>query len=144
MASAARGRGRPVPALRARSETAIRVVLVALGSIQFALGLWQAISPGTFFWKFAGYGTENVHYIRDISTFYVALGVALLVAASRPSWRAPVLFFATVQYGAHAVNHILDVGEAKPYWVGPANLVLIGLAALVFAYVLRAVWKGQP
>jgi hypothetical protein len=48
---------------------------------------------------------------------------------------APVLVLALLQNLLHAFNHLLDVGEADPAWLGPATLIslvlLSGLAALM-------------
>jgi uncharacterized protein DUF4345 len=118
-------------------ETRLRRAFVFLGATQLALGAFQAIAPGTFFDAIADYGERNDHFLRDISTLYLALGVTLVLAASRPSWRVPVLAFATIQYVLHAVNHLIDVGEADPGWLGPFNLVSLLLFALLLAYLLR-------
>jgi hypothetical protein len=73
-------------------EHALRRGLLALGVSQLGLGMWMAASPRTFF-HLAGFGVRNDHYVRDVSTFYVALGAVLLAAVpSEPgesrSWRS--------------------------------------------------------
>src|SRR5919106_1016046 len=120
------------------SEQSLRVVLYVLGASQLALAGWMIVSPDSFFDAIAGFGTQNDHYIRDVAVFYLAIGVGLAVAAMRPSWRFPVLAIAAVWYLAHAVNHLIDIGESDPDWVGPADfiailatgLVLLGLAVV--------------
>jgi hypothetical protein len=118
-------------------ERRIRQALLALGVGQLALGAVLAIAPGAFFDAIADYGTRNDHFLRDISTLYLALGLALLLAVDRPTWRVPVLAFATIQYALHALNHLLDIGDADPGWVGPFNFVTLALVAVIFGYVLR-------
>ena len=113
----------------------LRVIVAWIGVAQLAFGLWMAISPATFFDTVGGFGAENHHYVRDMSTVYLALGLALLVAARRPGWAAPVLLVAALQYGIHAVNHLLDVGEADPSWVGPFEVVTIAVGTAVLAYL---------
>jgi len=120
------------------SEGAARTWLRVLGAYHLALGALQALAPGTFFESFAGYGTRNDHYIRDVSTFYLALGGVLLLAAARPAWRGPVLFFAALQYVLHAVNHLVDIGESDPGWVGPFNFVAVLALAGVLGYLLHS------
>jgi len=110
-------------------------IVVGLGVSQIGLGLWMAISPESFFDVLGGFGAENPHYVRDVSTVYLALGAALLVAARRPAWRAPVLLVAALQYGIHALNHLVDIGEADPSWVGPLDAVTMVATAALFAYV---------
>ena len=103
---------------------------------QLAVGLWLAISPGTFFEEIGPFGVRNDHYLGDLSTFYVALGVAGLVAIRRPGWRVPVLAFATLEYALHAINHLVDVGEAEPDWNGPATLAAVTASAALYGWML--------
>jgi hypothetical protein len=120
------------------SEQRLRSLISLLGLTQLALGAVMAIAPGAFFDAIADYGVRNDHYIRDLSTLYLALGIALLLAAGRPSWRVPVLAFALLQYVFHSVNHLIDVGDADPGWLGPFNLVSLVVFAALLGYLLRS------
>jgi hypothetical protein len=115
---------------------ALSPVLIAFGVSQLALGVLMAAAPDTFFEEIGPYGAQNDHYLRDISTFYLALGAAALVAARYPVWRVPVLAFALAEYAIHSVNHLLDVGDADPEWLGPANLIALVLTALLLGWLL--------
>ncbi|MDP9343292.1 MAG: DUF4345 domain-containing protein [Actinomycetota bacterium] len=121
-------------------ERTLRGALLVLGGSQLGLGLLMAASPGTFF-HVAGFGAQNDHYIRDVSTLYLALGAVLLWASRRPSWRVPVLAFAAVEYGLHFVNHLVDVGNGHPGWVGPLDAASVGAGAVAFAVALAAAWR---
>jgi hypothetical protein len=118
-------------------EIRLRQAFVFLGATQLALGAFQAIAPGAFFDALGDFGSRNDHYLRDVSTLYLALGITLLVAAGRPAWRVPVLAFATIQYALHALNHLIDVSEADPGWVGPFDFVSLTMLAALLAYVMR-------
>lgn len=123
---------------RARGDDArLRPILLILGVGQLALGALMALAPGTFFEAVADFGVRNDHYLRDVSTFYLALGVVLLVAVDRPAWRTPALAFGALQYGIHALNHLLDVGDADPGWIGPFDFASLLVVAGVFLYALR-------
>lgn len=103
------------------------------------------VSPGSFFDAIAGFGARNDHYIRDNATFPLAIGIGLLVAAQRPGWRFPVLLVSAVWYLAHAVNHLVDIGESDPGWVGPADfaaLLLTGLVLLLLAVLAARTHVG--
>jgi hypothetical protein len=115
----------------------MRPLLVALGAYHLALGALMTIAPGTFFEELAAYGVQNDHYIRDNATFNLALGVVMLVAVRRVSWRVPVLAFAALQYGLHVINHAVDVGESDPGWIGPFNLVSLALIGVLIAWLWR-------
>ena len=110
-------------------------ILVVLGISQLALGLWMAASPTNFFEVLGGFGPENAHYVLDVSTVYLALGAGMLVAAARPSWRPAVLFIAALQYGIHAFNHLKDVGDADPSWIGPVDFATSAATAVLFEYL---------
>ena len=128
------------------TEPSFRAVLVALAASQLGLAVWMAVSPGSFFDAIAGFGAQNDHYIRDVAVFYLAIGGGLAVAALRPSWRFPVLAISATWYLAHAVNHLLDIGESDPDWVGPVDfvailvtgLLLLGLAVLAARHDVQA------
>jgi hypothetical protein len=111
--------------------------LYALGLYWIALGAFQAIAPGAFFDLIGPFGAENDHYIRDASTWSLALGTALLLAARRPSWRAPVLVLALVQAVLHTVVHLVDIGDADPSWVGPFDAIALAVLALATFWLLR-------
>src|SRR3954471_12939485 len=96
----------------------------------------MAISPSVFFDAIGPFGTRNNHYMRDLATFYIALGAAGLVAVRRPSWRVPVLALATLEFALHGLNHLLDVNEAHPHATGPATLAAVAGGGLVIGWML--------
>ena len=73
----------------------------------------------------------------DLATWYLALGAAMFMAVRRASWRVPVLVVALLQTALHSLNHLIDVGEADPDWLGPANLVALVLAAVLLGLDAR-------
>ena len=117
--------------------SAMRWLLLVFALIQLVLGLLLWLTPGFFFESIGPYGTRNDHYMGDLAGWYLALGAVALVALRRASWRIPVLTLAFVQYALHSVNHLIDVGEADPSWLGPANLASLVLTTLLLAWMLR-------
>ena len=122
---------------------ALRPLLALVGAYHLALGAFMVLAPRTFFDDIATYGAYNDHYIRDIATFYLALGAVLLVAVARTAWQAPLLVFAIVQYALHVLNHVWDVGDTNPGWIGPANLVSLALICVVLVWMLRGLRRSQ-
>ncbi|MGI8749414.1 MAG: hypothetical protein ACR2J6_02495 [Thermoleophilaceae bacterium] len=49
-----------------------------------------------------------------------------------------MLALAFAQYALHAVNHLLDIGEAHPERLEPANFVSIALTTALLAWM---VWR---
>jgi hypothetical protein len=116
----------------------MKALLVVFAAVQLLLGVALWAAPGFFHDEIGPYGPRNDHYMGDLATWYLALGAAALVALRRSAWRVPVLALALAQNTLHAVNHLLDVGEADPEWLGPANLVSLVLASLLLAWMLSA------
>jgi hypothetical protein len=72
-----------------------------------------------------------------VATWYLALGGVALASIKRVSWRVPVLVLAFAQYALHSLNHLIDIGEADPSWLGPANLVSLVIATVLLAWMLQ-------
>jgi hypothetical protein len=124
-------------ALPVLDEARMRQALFLLAGVQLFLGLFLVIAPGTFEDKLANYGSGgDDHFLRDVGTFYLAMGTALLLAVRRPSWRVPVLFLVTLQYALHTVNHLIDIGNTNPGWLGPFNFFSLLLLTVVTGWVL--------
>jgi hypothetical protein len=115
----------------------VRALLIAFAAVQLVIGLLLWVAPGFFFDAIGPYGLRNDHYMGDVATWYLASGVAVLASVPRPVWRVPVLFLVAVQYALHSLNHLIDVGEADPGWLGPANLVSLVLATVLLGWMLH-------
>lgn len=113
------------------------VGVAAFGVYHLALALFMTVAPHTFFTDVGPFEALNTHYIRDTATFNAAIGVALLVAVHRPSWRVPVLALTTLQFALHSINHLIDIGRAHPAWVGYFDFFSLAAATLVLAWLLR-------
>jgi hypothetical protein len=123
----------------------MRVGLVSIGLTQIAIGLWLAIDPDSFVDTLADFGPADSHFLRDLATFQLGIGIALLAAVPRRSWRAPVLFAALAQTALHTINHLVDIGETDPGWQGPVNFVaLLGLTIALAGLMLAAAEEQRP
>src|SRR4051794_28992560 len=104
--------------------------VAALAATNLVLGLWMVLAPRSFYDAIGPFGPFNAHYVRDVSTWQLAFGGALAVAVRRPSWRAPLLGFAVLQFGLHTLNHVVDIGDADPRWVGVFDAVTLGVTTV--------------
>jgi hypothetical protein len=102
------------------------------------------LAPGWFYEQIANFGARSDHTLRDVATYYLASAVALAIAAARPSWRVPVLMLVFVQYLLHTANHIVDIGDADPGWVGPADAISLAAISVLLLWCLRASRQAQP
>jgi hypothetical protein len=124
-------------------ERAVKLLLLVFAVGQIVLGLLLWLAPGFFFDEIGPYGVRNDHYMGDLATWYLALGGVALASVSRVSWRVPVLVLAFVQYALHSFNHLLDVSEADPSWLGPANLVSLLLTTALLAWMVQAERRAE-
>ena len=123
-------------------EARIRQGIGVLGGLQLATGLALTLIPGTFYDAVAAFGVRNDHFLRDYGTYYLASGLALLLSISRPSWRVPILFVVTVQYALHALNHLVDIGNSDPGWLGLFDFITLAGLTAVLGYFLHATAKA--
>jgi peptidoglycan/LPS O-acetylase OafA/YrhL len=128
---------------RRLDERTLKALIVALAVADLGLGVWMALWPGSFSRTIGGFGVRNDHYIRDAATWSLALGLALLVSLRRRSWRVPLLFLAALQAVLHVANHVADVGNSRPAWVGPVDVVLLAGQGVAFAMALGAATRSR-
>jgi hypothetical protein len=115
----------------------MRALLAAFAAVQLLIGALLWLAPGFFHEEIGPYGSRNEHYMGDLATWYLAVGAGALVALRRAAWRVPVLALLLLQYALHSLNHLIDIGEAEPSWIGPATLVSLLLATALLAWMLR-------
>jgi hypothetical protein len=78
------------PGLSSRRRLdAADLMLLSVGVAQLLPGLLAFLAPGAFYDAIGPYPPENDHYIKDVGTWQIALGVAALgaVAARRGACR---------------------------------------------------------
>jgi alkylhydroperoxidase family enzyme len=123
----------------------VRLVLLLLGVPQLAIGLWALISPSGWYENFPGagnhwlplYGSFDEHLATDVGSTFVALGLALVIAAIWLDRRAVQL--ALIAYLAYALPHfIYHLGADSVLTTGDriANGIGIGLAAVTALLLL--------
>jgi hypothetical protein len=122
---------------------ALGIGVAIAGAYHVLLAIYMAFDPGSFFHRFGPFGHRNDHYLRDVATFYGALGVVLLIAAWRPRWRVPALAFMVVQYVLHVINHIKDVNAAHPHSKGVFDVVSLAVIGLIATWLLAAAARRE-
>jgi hypothetical protein len=118
---------------RAGRADLVDVVLVVVALTQVLPGVLAMLAPGIFYEQIGPYPPENGHFIKDLGSWQIALGVAALIAVRRPAWRLPMLGVLALQYGLHAISHLIDVDESDPSWQGPVALGIQVLGFMVLA-----------
>ena len=124
------------------NEPRFRTVLLVAAAYHLILGAYMFFAPGSFYDTLGKFPPENHHYIKDVATFYIALGAAFYVSSHRPSWRVPVLAFAVLEYTIHALNHLIDVGDAATDAKGWFAVFALTALTVVLAGLLAAAARG--
>ena len=106
-------------------------VLLLVGLSQVLPGVLAFVAPGTFFEVVGPYPPQNAHFVKDLGSWQVGLGLIALLAARRQAWQAPVLAVLALQYALHTVSHVIDVDVADPRSAGVFALVTQALGAVV-------------
>lgn len=86
----------------------MRSLLIIIGIYQAANGVVMLVAPALWYASVPGVtatGPANIHFIRDIGLAFLAAGIALLVASSRPGDRA-FIAVASIFPGGHALLHL--------------------------------------
>jgi hypothetical protein len=116
----------------------VEVTLIVFGVYSVFLGLFMFIAPGTFFDSLGSFGARNDHYIFDNASFEFPLGLMMLAAVRWSSWRVPVLAFATLHWGLHALSHIIDPHHAAGESIGWLEAAGLVVSTVLLAIALRA------
>lgn len=120
-----------------RGRDLVGIALVGFGLYQLSVALFIVVAPHAFFDTLGPYDRFSQHYLQDPAAFEGALGVGMLLAATRPSWRVPLLVVASLHYSFHALSHGVDLGDADPRWVGPVEFAGLVLASLTLFALTR-------
>jgi hypothetical protein len=126
------------------NETRLRTILLIAAVYHLLLGAFMFFAPGAFYDSLGKFPPKNPHYVKDVSSFYISLGVVLYVSMRRRSWRTPLLVFAALEYGIHAINHLIDVGKASSDLTGWFDFFSLALITLVLAALASFAWRVHP
>ena len=111
--------------------------LVAFALINILTGLFAAIDPRGFYDAIGPFAPYNEHYVRDAAAAMVgSLGVAMAIAVFKRPWRVGVLGYAVLHSLFHAINHLVDIGDADPESVGVVDFVMLAAATATLGWLL--------
>jgi Na+/H+-dicarboxylate symporter len=126
------------------NEARLRTVLMVVAVYHLLLGALMIFAPGAFYDSLGKFPPKNEHYIKDVSTFYIAMGVVVFISVRRRSWRVPVLVFITLEYAIHTLNHLVDVGKAGSDFTGWFDFFALAAATVILAAITTVAWRIRP
>ncbi|MBI5671052.1 MAG: hypothetical protein HZC41_23910 [Chloroflexi bacterium] len=121
----------------------VRAALVAGGVLFLLTGVAMLAAPEWFYSNIGTFPPYNRHYVGDMGSFQLPLGLALLWAARHPARHRLLVAYAAVGSLLHALNHTADDLAARVAladWVtGTLPLFLFaGVLALAYAFIPRS------
>ena len=113
-----------------------RPLLMMFGVFWLGLGLWAFVAPKSFFDALAEFDPYNRHFIHDVGSMQIGIGLGALVAARTLRPLVAAFVGLTGFQVMHVVSHIVDRDLGGRPWFDIPSLSLaavVGLAALVGA-----------
>jgi hypothetical protein len=126
----------PATSPRSLQAEVLATAMVVLAAFNIALAIFMAVAPHAFYKAIGPFGASNDHYVRDVATFYGAVGAGFAIAVRRVSWRVPLLAITMIQFALHSVNHLVDIGDAHPAWTGYFDFFSLAATTLLLAWLL--------
>ena len=86
----------------------------------------MALAPGSFDAWVAPFGVRNEHLLLGPGHGIAGAGRGRAARRDQATWRVPVLAITLLQFTLHTRNHLLDIGQAEPSWLGSAKALVLG------------------
>jgi len=100
----------------------------ALGAAYYLIvGSWLFFIPRSFFITVFPEGPYNAHYVGDLGSFVLPLGLALAVAMCDPRKYWPFIAVAVSASTLHVVNHLRDGLSTSALVLTDASLALVAV-----------------
>ena len=88
----------------------IRVLIWILGATSLINGIAMFFAPSVWFFRLVPGAPEtgpfNAHLVADSGTFFIAVGIGLLIAGSDPARHVAVVIVAAVANLMHSILHL--------------------------------------
>lgn len=109
-----------------------------VGTLITAQGVWAFLAPRSFYDTLATFEPYNAHFLRDIGTIQIGLGVAGVVGALRSRGVVAGLAGLSAFQVLHVVSHVIDRHHGgHPGFDIPALAVFALATVVAFATVVR-------
>lgn len=114
-----------------------RIIIGVAGLGYLSAGVVQLVAPQWFFENIGYFPPFNRHYLGDLGSFLLPLGIGLLVAARNPVAHRGLVGIGAAASVLHLLNHVYDDLGTSPI-LDHAAFELLPLFAL--AALMSMVW----
>ena len=94
------------------ASRAVSIIIFAIGAIYAVMGVVMLFDPSLWFFHLVPgvpeTGPFNAHLVADAGTFFIAIGIGLLIAAGNPLRHVSAIVVAAVAGLLHAGLHIVS------------------------------------
>ncbi|HLF27119.1 MAG TPA: hypothetical protein VJG32_12340 [Anaerolineae bacterium] len=118
--------------------TFVQIAVAIAGAVYLFTGVFLMFAPAWFFDTFGKFPPFNRHYMGDLGSFLLPLGIGLLVAAGEPRRYRGLIGVAAVGSLIHAGNHLyadLTAGQIPPYFLQTTLPLLVLASLLIVAWI---------
>ena len=120
----------------------IKILLWILGAMSLINGIPMFIAPSVWFFRLVPgvpeTGPFNAHLVADSGTFFIAVGVGLLIAGADPKRHVAVVIVAAIANLFHSILHIYS-HEAGLLSLEHLGTEVLGIYILTLALIAIAI-----
>lgn len=102
-------------------------VCLFCGTYYTLAGMLLFFVPRFFFTKLAPFAPYNEHYMVDLGSFLLPVGLFLLLAVRYPRWSTPIMGLAALGSSLHLVSHLRDGLHTSGAVLGDAFFLAVAL-----------------
>jgi hypothetical protein len=121
--------------------TFVQIVIALAGAVNLFTGAALLLAPGWFFNTIGNFPPFNRHYLGDVGSFLLPIGIGLLIAVSDPARHRSLIGVAAAGSLLHALNHLYDdfiAGQAAAHFlIETVPLIVLAVLLAVAYFVLR-------
>jgi len=127
----------------------IKIVVWILGAMGLVNGIAMFFAPSTWFFQMVPgvpeTGLFNAHLVADSGTFFIAVGVGLLIAGFDPARHIAVIVVATIANLFHSILHIYS-HEAGLLSLTHLSTEVAGIyvPTLILIAIVLMLWRRRP
>jgi hypothetical protein len=118
------------------TQTWIRAIVLANGILYVFVGLALLFAPAWFLENVGPFPPLNRHYMGDLGSFTLPMGIGLVLASANPARHLGLILVVLGGSLFHIINHVYDavIGhEPIAHWLTDPGALIPFAAALLWA-----------